>query len=91
MKEKGPLRYAAAPGQFLLHAALVGFDHLLDHLATHTACLTGGQVAVVTFLQVDADLPWCSTAILNSCNAYSFTAIGSVRSACSEHSSPIKR
>ena len=48
----------------LLHAALVGLDHFLDHLAAHAACLTGGQVAVVAFLQVDADLPWCSVSIL---------------------------
>lgn len=75
----------------LFHALLVSFDHLLDHLSADRTGLTGGQVAVVTFLQVDADLPWCSTTILNACNAYSFTAIGSVRSACSELSSPIKR
>jgi hypothetical protein len=37
--------------------------HVLDHLATHGASLTGGQVAVVTFLQVDAHLPWCLYAI----------------------------
>ena len=30
--------------------------HLLDHLAAHAARLTGGQVAVVAFLQVDANL-----------------------------------
>ena len=41
----------------LLQAALVGLDHLLDHLAADGAGLTGGQVAVVAFLQVDADLP----------------------------------
>ena len=33
--------------------------HLLDHLATDGAGLTGGQVAVVTVLQVDAHLLRC--------------------------------
>ena len=32
--------------------------HLLDHLAADAAGLTGGQIAVVALLQVDADLPW---------------------------------
>ena len=41
----------------LLHAVLVGLDHLLDHLAAHGAGLTGGQIAVVALLQVHADLP----------------------------------
>ena len=41
----------------LLQAVLIGLDHLLDHLAADGAGLTGGQVAVVTLLQVDADLP----------------------------------
>ena len=40
----------------LLHALLVSFDHLLDHLAADGACLTGGQVTVVTVGQVDANL-----------------------------------
>ena len=31
--------------------------HLLDHLAADGAGLTGGQVAVVTLLQIDADFP----------------------------------
>ena len=31
--------------------------HLLDHLAADRAGLTAGQVAIVAFLQVDADLP----------------------------------
>ena len=35
---------------------LVGFDHLLDHLAADRARLAGGQVAVVALLQVDANL-----------------------------------
>ena len=38
--------------------------HLLDHLAADAAGLTGGQVAVVALLQVDANLPWCSFSIL---------------------------
>ena len=40
-----------------LQRLLVGLDHLLDHLAADRAGLTGGQVAVVAFLQVDANLP----------------------------------
>ena len=31
-------------------------QHFLDHLAAHAARLTGGQVAVVALLQVDANL-----------------------------------
>ena len=38
--------------------------HLLDHLAADGAGLAGGQVAVVAFLQVDANLPWCTPVIL---------------------------
>ena len=41
----------------LLHAVLVGLDHLLDHLAANGAGLTGSQIAVVALLQVHADLP----------------------------------
>ena len=41
----------------LLHALLIGFDHLLDHLAANGARLLGGQVAVVALLEVYADLP----------------------------------
>ena len=41
----------------LLQGALVSLDHLLDHLAADAAGLTGGQVAVVALLQVDANLP----------------------------------
>ena len=40
-----------------LQVLLIGLDHLLDHLAADGAGLTAGQVAVVAFLQVDADLP----------------------------------
>ena len=48
-----PLAYSSGTLQVLL----VGLDHLLDHLAAHRAGLTAGQVAVVAFLQIDADLP----------------------------------
>ena len=44
-----------ASKQSLLHAVLVGLDHLLDHLAADGTGLTAGEVAVVTVLQVDAD------------------------------------
>ena len=40
-----------------LQVLLVGLDHSLDHLAADRAGLTAGQVAIVAFLQVDADLP----------------------------------
>ena len=40
----------------LLHAVLVGLDHLLDHLAADGTGLAAGEFAVVTVLQVDADL-----------------------------------
>ena len=50
----------------LLHALLVGFDHLLDHLAADGAGLAGGQVTVVAAGQVDAHFPWCPFYILNS-------------------------
>ena len=38
---------------------------IFDHLAADGAGLTGGQVAVVTVLQVDTNLPWCHFYILN--------------------------
>ena len=38
-----------------LHVALVGLDHLLDHLAADGAGFTAGQVAIVAVLEVDAD------------------------------------
>ena len=50
----------------LLLTLLVSLDHLLDHLATDGAGLTGGQVTVVAVGQIDADLPWCPFYILNS-------------------------
>ena len=40
----------------LLHALLVGLNHFLDHLAADGAGFAGGQVAVVAFLQVHANL-----------------------------------
>ena len=40
-----------------LQGLLVGLDHLLDHLAANRTGLTAGQVAVIAFLQVDANLP----------------------------------
>ena len=49
--------FPVRPEQGLLHAALVGLDHLLDHLAADGTGLAGGQIAVVAFLQVHADLP----------------------------------
>ena len=54
--------------QSLLHAVLVGLDHLLDHLAADGAGFPGGQVTVVTVLQIHAHLPWCPFYILNSPN-----------------------
>ena len=44
---------APAKGR-LLQTLLVSLDHLLDHLAADGTGLTGGQVTVVTVLQVDA-------------------------------------
>ena len=49
--------FALVRADWLLHAVLVGLDHLLDHLAAHGAGLPAGQVAVVALLQVDAHLP----------------------------------
>ena len=42
--------------------------HLLDHLAADGAGFPGGQVTVVTVLQIHAHLPWCPFYILNSPN-----------------------
>ena len=50
--------------------------HFLDHLAANAAGLTGGQVAVVAFLEVDAYLPWCSVSILKP---YFYHIIGELR------------
>ena len=38
--------------------------HDVDHLAADRTSLTGGQIAIIALLQVDADLPWCTCAIL---------------------------
>ena len=46
-----------APQERLLQPLLVSLDHLLDHLAADGAGFAGGQVAVVTVGQVNADLP----------------------------------
>jgi len=40
----------------LLQAVFVSLYHLLDHLATDGACLTAGEITVVTVLQVDTNL-----------------------------------
>ena len=49
MSHSGPVRPRIVRGSY--------GRHFLDHLAAHGAGLTAGQVAVVAFLQVDADLP----------------------------------
>ena len=41
---------------WLLQALLVGLNHLLDHLSADRTGFTAGQVAVVAFLQVHANL-----------------------------------
>lgn len=38
--------------------------HDVDHLAADRTSLTGSQITVIALLQVDADLPWCTCAIL---------------------------
>ena len=67
-KNRGLLQIRSAAVPFLrrelLHAALIGLDHLLDHLAADAAGFTRGQVAVVAVLQVDAHLPWCPRWLL---------------------------
>ena len=40
----------------LLHTVFVSLDHLFDHVAADRASLLGSDVAVVTIVQVDADL-----------------------------------
>ena len=40
----------------LFDRIFVRFDHLLDHLATDRTGLSGGQVAIVALLQVNANL-----------------------------------
>ena len=53
------------PSGNLLHALLIGLDHLLDHLAADGAGFAGGQLAVVAVGEVDANLPWCLYSLLN--------------------------
>ena len=57
--DKKPPYWAAFCLNWLLHAVLVGLDHLLDHLAADGTGLAAGEVAVVALLQVDADFLWC--------------------------------
>jgi len=38
-----------------LDVVLVLFDHLLDHLTADRTCLTGGKIAVVAVVKIDAD------------------------------------
>ena len=40
-------------------------DFSFDHLSTDTASFTRGQMTIVTFLEINADLPWCSYTIKN--------------------------
>ena len=49
----------------LLQTLLVSLDHLLDHLAADGAGFPGGQVTVVTILQVHTHFPWCPFYIVN--------------------------
>ena len=49
-------RSASIEKTCLLHAVLIGLDHFLDHLAADRTGLAAGEFAVVTVLQVDADL-----------------------------------
>ena len=42
---------------------LVGLNHFFDHLTAYRTGLTRGQMAIVAFLQVDTDLPWCICTI----------------------------
>ena len=40
-----------------LYGVFIGFDHLFYHLTANGACFLGGEVAVITLLEVDADFP----------------------------------
>ena len=64
-KKENPTDFRQWDFLHLLQTLLVSLDHLLDHLAAHGACLTGGQVAVVAIGQVDTHFPWCHFYILN--------------------------
>ena len=60
MQSKKPLYLKAAfcfCQKTLFHSVFVGLDHFLDHLAADGAGFARGQVAVVAFLQVHANLP----------------------------------
>ena len=48
---------SSVPSAFgnLLQTLLVSLDHLLDHLAADGTGFTGGQVTIVTLLQIHAD------------------------------------
>ena len=67
------LRKNAAPLP-LLQTLLVSLDHLLDHLATDGASLTGGQVAVIAIGQVNANF-LCS---LHLEAVHSLTGLGNI-------------
>lgn len=54
---------------------------MFDHLTAHGASLTGGQVAVVALLQVDAHLPWCSVSISKRFGAKFLAAVQQKRHA----------
>ena len=53
------LEKSAAQIQKLAQALLVSLYHFLNHLAADGACLTGGQVAVVTIGEVHTDFIGC--------------------------------
>lgn len=40
--------------------------HDVDHLSADRTSLTGSQIAVIALLQVDTNLPWCTSAILKT-------------------------
>ena len=75
--KKGTGRWARSPfsSRENLQVLLVGLDHLLDHLAAHGTGLTGADVAVVALLQVDANLPWCTSSILSGLFSRTFSAV----------------
>ena len=74
-KEKSggfPSAFSRKQRLLVCHVLFDFFDHLLDHIAADVAVFTGGQVAVVALLEVDADLPWCTPSILKSPFAHVF-------------------
>ena len=56
--------FAICEAYLCLQVLLVALDHLLDHLAADGTGLTGGEIAVVALLEVNANLPWCTPVIL---------------------------